>query len=112
LATSCAGNMCHSEPSQHIDWVTEAGLYDRLTMPIGNNGADCKGSTPVVKNMPDESLLVQIVKMNNPPACKAQGGGAGMVNRMPNMCGGGGTPCLTDAQIKTISDWIGAGAPM
>lgn len=111
LSTSCAGNMCHSEPSQHIDWVTEAGLYDRLTMPIGNNGADCKGSTPVVKNMPNDSLLVQILKMNNPPACKDAGMQTQNVNRMPNMCGGGGPQCLSDANIKTISDWIAAGAP-
>jgi hypothetical protein len=50
--------------------------------------------------------------MENPPACKAQGGAAEMVDKMPRMCGGGGNPCLTTDQIKTISDWIQAGAPM
>ncbi|RYZ03959.1 MAG: hypothetical protein EOO73_25200 [Myxococcales bacterium] len=111
LSGSCAGNMCHSEPSTHIDWVTENGLYERLTTAIGNKGVHCKGSIPVIKNMPNDSLLVQILKGGNPTACKAEGGGSENVDRMPNNCGNGPTQCLSDAQIKTISDWIAAGAP-
>lgn len=110
LSSSCAGNMCHNEQSQHINLVDEAGLYGRLTMPIGNNGADCKGSTLVVPNMPNDSLLVQIVTAGNPMACKAEGGAMQNIPRMPNNCGNQ-PQCLSAAQIKTLSDWIAAGAP-
>lgn len=109
LSSSCAGNQCHSEPSQHIDWVTETGLYERLTTVIGNKGADCKGSTPVVAGDAN-SLLIRIVKGNT--MCVADGGGMQDIPRMPNKCGqGGGPQCLTEDKIKIISDWIAAGAP-
>jgi hypothetical protein len=101
--------MCHSEASQHIDWVTETGLYERLTTVIGSKGADCKGSTPVVPNMAEQSLLVRIVKGST--MCVAEGGGMQEIPKMPHMCPQNNRPCLTDAQVKTISDWIAGGAP-
>jgi hypothetical protein len=75
-----------------------------MTSPIGNNGPLCKDKTPVVPNMPEQSFLLQIVKGEQ--TCGNQ-----MIPRMPDDCEDGERPCLTDAQIKVISDWISAGAP-
>jgi hypothetical protein len=110
LAMSCKGAMCHNAGvSKHLDFVTPGTLYNNLTMPVPA-GDVCAGDTPVVKNNPDGSLLVKVLKANGGDMpC----GGGGMVGKMPDRCGQAGSPqCFTDQQIKVITDWISAGAPM
>jgi hypothetical protein len=109
LAKSCMGGKCHSAASQHADWVTSDGLYMRLTTPLPQGTPHCVGSTPVVPGMPDKSLLVQIIK--GQVMCSKAGGGMETIARMPDDCPGE-RMCLGDAQIKLITDWVTAGAPM
>lgn len=111
LAMSCKGAKCHDAASDEMDWTTSDGLYTRLTSPIPNTIDHCPGDTPVLKNMADQSLLVRVLKGNT--MCSKAGGGMAQLARMPDHCGEGGNnpPCLTDAQIKIVSDWIAAGAP-
>lgn len=111
LAMSCKGAKCHDAASSQMDFTTSDGLYTRLTSPIPNDIPHCPGDTPVLKNMPDQSLLVRVLK--GAAMCSKAGGGMEEIARMPDHCGEGGNnpPCLTDAQIKVVSDWIAAGAP-
>ena len=93
-----------------MDWTTSDGLYMRLTTAIPNDIPHCAGDVAVTKNMADQSLLVRVLK--GAAMCK-KGNGMEQIARMPDHCGEGGNnpPCLTDAQIKVVSDWIAAGAP-
>ena len=111
LGKSCAGGKCHSAESQQVDWVTAEGLYMRLTTPL-TGSPHCAPDTAVIKNMPDQSLLVRVLKGST--MCSKAGGGMEEIARMPDHCGEGGNnpPCLTEAQIKIVTDWISAGAPM
>jgi len=111
LAMSCKGAKCHDAASEEMDWVTSDGLYMRLTSPIPNDIEHCPGDTPVTKGMAEQSLLVRVLKGNT--MCSKAGGGMAQLARMPDHCGEGGNnpPCLTDAQIKVVSDWIAGGAP-
>jgi hypothetical protein len=61
--------------------------------------------------MPTMSLLVQAVTGPGKISCNKSGGGTEMIARMPDDCPTA-RPCLTDAQIKLISDWVAAGAKM
>jgi hypothetical protein len=108
LMKTCAGAKCHDAASDQMDWTTSDGLYMRLTTAIPQGTPHCAGKVPVVANMPDQSLLLQAVK-GSMPMCDSKA-----LGRMPDNCStSSATPraCLTDAQIKTISDWISAGAP-
>jgi len=109
LAKSCAGMKCHDAASSQMDWTTSDGLYMRLTTAVP---ADilCKGKVPVVPNMPDQSLLIQAVK-GLKPTCDKPAGGTEALVKMPDDCPQPDRPCLTDAEIKLLSDWITAGAP-
>jgi hypothetical protein len=73
------------------------GTYTALVGPVsaGTNSSMCGGKTYVVPGMPDASLLYDKVSKTT-PMCGA---------RMPAT----GVP-LTDDQIKTVHDWIMAGA--
>ncbi len=84
-------------------FADNAGLYGRLTTALG--GQKCGTSLLVNKANLSDSLLPRI--LTSQTTCSS-----GMVNRMPNGCGTGGSslPCATDAQVKTIQDWIAAGA--
>jgi hypothetical protein len=113
LAMSCKGSMCHDagNAKQQIDWTTSDGLYMRLTTAIPDNIAHCVGNVPVVPGMPAQSLLVQAVTGPGKITCNKKGGGTEMIARMPDDCPTD-RPCLTPEQIKLISDWVAAGAPM
>jgi hypothetical protein len=116
LSKTCAGAKCHNPESDQMDWITDTAgdsLYTRLTSPIPANttASLCLGKTPVTKNMPDQSLIIQAVK-GAMPQCDKKGGGTENLAKMPDKCPQNNVPCLTDMQIKLISDWIAAGAPM
>jgi hypothetical protein len=107
LDKSCATGECHNGSEgekNHMDFTPGAGLHGRLMMmPTMSADADCKSQTIVVPNMPEKSLLYTKLGTDN-----AARNGCG--ERMPFMCGGG-NPCLSDADIMTIRNWIAAGAP-
>jgi hypothetical protein len=107
FATSCGVGQCHTKASGNLDYQATTDLHGLLTSPIPQGIAHCVGSTPV-KAGDANSWLLSVVKMGT--ACPVGGGNIG---RMPDSCKttGGGTQCLTTAQIKLISDWIAGGAP-
>ncbi|HEX2875820.1 MAG TPA: hypothetical protein VHP33_31435 [Polyangiaceae bacterium] len=111
LAMSCKGGKCHDAASMQMDFTTADGLYMRLTSPIPNDIPHCPGDALVNKGMPDQSLLVRVLKGST--MCSKAGGGMEQIARMPDHCGEGGNnpPCLTEMQIKVVSDWVAAGAP-
>jgi hypothetical protein len=110
LAMSCAGNMCHGAPSAQLDLVTAEGLHGRLTSAIPNDIPHCPGDKPIVA-MDQNSLILRLVKGST--MCTKSGGGMESIARMPDHCGEQGRPpCLSESQIKIISDWVAAGAPM
>jgi hypothetical protein len=109
LAMSCKGAKCHDAGTMHMDWITSDGLYLRLTSAITKD--HCIGDKPVVAGMADQSLLVRALKGST--MCSKAGGGMESIGRMPDNCGkAANPPCLSDTQIKLVSDWIAAGAPM
>ena len=102
FGTSCGTGDCHNKASKQLDY--QAGdLHALLTTPIAAGIAHCVGSTPAVSKDAN-SWLLSVVKMGT--ACPVGGGNIG---KMPDNCNG--NKCLTDAQIKVISDWIAAGVP-
>jgi hypothetical protein len=107
IGKRCGNAECHDHDGSeknHMD-LRPDGLHARLmTMPTMSGDAECKTQTLVVPSMPEKSLLY-----NKVAASDAARNGCG--NRMPAMCGGGGNPCLSDAEIMTIRNWIAAGAP-
>jgi hypothetical protein len=111
LSKSCAGMKCHDAASMQMDWTTADGLYMRLTTAIPADIPLCKGKVPIVPSQPDQSLLVQAVK-GLKPMCDKSAGGTEALAKMPDDCPQNNRPCLTDMQIKLITDWISAGAPM
>lgn len=114
LAMSCKGSKCHDAGNQgkQVDLVTSDGLYTRLTTPLPAGTAHCVGDTPIVPNMPTMSLLVKAVTGPGKISCSKSGGGTEMIARMPDDCPQANRPCLTETQIKLISDWVAAGAKM
>jgi hypothetical protein len=114
LAMSCKGSKCHDagNTGKQVDLITSDALYTRLTTPLPNTTAHCVGNTLIVPNMPTMSLLVQAVTGPGKISCNKSGGGTEMIARMPDDCPTATRPCLTDAQIKLISDWVSAGAKM
>jgi hypothetical protein len=110
LAMSCKGSKCHDagNAGKQVDLTTSDGLYTRLTTPLPDTTAHCGGDTAIVPGMPTASLLVKAVTGPGKVTCK-KGGGTEMIARMPDDCPTD-RACLTDAQIKLISDWVTAGA--
>jgi hypothetical protein len=107
---NCGVGMCHNAASMHLNYQT-GDLHALLTSPIPAGNKDCVGTTPVVAN-DQTSFLLKVVSAAGGGACPK---GTGTIGRMPDTCNTGGTggkpKCLTDVQIKLISDWIAAGAP-
>jgi len=81
-------------------------LYSVLTTAIPTSVQHCKGTTMVVPNNAAGSFLVSVVTAK--ATCKNNGTDESIA-RMPDNCSG--NSCLSAAQIKTITDWINAGAP-
>lgn len=114
LSTSCAGANCHAAASQQADFLTATGLYTRLTTPL-TDAQHCVGETLVTPGDASKSFLLKIIqgtggKTANHSTCKNNNGTEDIV-RMPDDCPGQ-RPCLTADQIKLVSDWVAAGAPM
>jgi hypothetical protein len=111
FGTHCGVGTCHNAASMHLNYQGTADLHALLTSPIPAGNKDCVGTTPVVAN-DQTSFLLKVVSPAGGGACPK---GTGTIGRMPDGCNTGGTGgkpmCLTDAQIKTLSDWIAAGAP-
>jgi hypothetical protein len=111
MAQSCKGTLCHEPGSMyHADWVTASTLYQNLTTPIPTNKPmqHCKGTTVVVPGNAENSLLYKLLKGK---AMCMNGSMTEEVDQMPHECPQE-RECLTEAQIKTIGDWINAGAKM
>jgi hypothetical protein len=109
LGKRCASDAtkCHGATQTfHPKFNNDAGLRSRLLAAPSGSGVEdvCKSQTLVVPNMPEKSLLVAVLGADDGPRM-------GCGKRMPLDCGGGGSPCLTDAEIMTIRNWIAAGAP-
>jgi hypothetical protein len=111
---SCKGSNCHDKGNgkNNIDLVTADGLYTRLTTAIPAGTSHCDGTVMVVPGNTQMSFLVTATAGpgNGKVTCK-KGNGTEMIARMPDDCPGQ-RPCLTDAQIKLLTDWVAAGAPM
>jgi len=104
---SCATGMCHNSTSGQLNFKTPSpDLYSVLTTAIPTTVGHCKGTTLVVPSNAAGSFLVSVVTAK--ATCKNNGADE-MIARMPDNCSG--NTCLSAAQIKTISDWIAAGAP-
>ena len=88
---------CHdgSNPGL-VDLRDDPELFARLTTPLAT--ATCNGRTLVVPGSLEESLLP--AKVQPRPPCGT---------RMPNECAR--ETCLSAAQIQTIVNWVGSGAP-
>jgi len=113
FGSSCSNstNKCHDAASGHSNFSGD--LYTALTMPLPSTGMYqmCKGTTLVTPSNAAESFLVKLITGPGQSTCKDSGKDT-KVDRMPNKCGQASPApaCLTAAQIKTISDWITAGA--
>jgi hypothetical protein len=108
MGSSCAVSMCHDGSNTHVNYKTN--LYTVLTKPLPGTTDRCAGSTLVVPSNTAGSFLITAIKQGG--ACP-QGGN--QIGRMPEGCSttsANPRACLTTAQIKTITDWVAAGAPM
>ncbi|WP_159397532.1 cellulose binding domain-containing protein [Sorangium cellulosum] len=97
LTRRCANEFCHGSPD-----APSAGLDLRASMAVvelvGQETVACSGDRAlVVPFMPSSSYIMN--KLKNVDLCSAS------ESKMPP-----GTP-LAEAEIKTITDWICAGAP-
>src|SRR6478735_7550289 len=107
INSSCTTGTCHNASSMQVNFKTPSpDLYTVLTTAIPTSVQHCKGSTLVVPNNAAGSLLVAITTAKT--TCKNNGADE-QIAKMPDNCMGNN--CLSTAQIKTISDWIAAGAP-
>jgi hypothetical protein len=108
IGKSCSGGKCHdgsAAEANHTNLKVDDGLHARLLLaPPDGSASACKSQMVVVPGMPEKSLLY--TKVADDAAARN-----GCGNRMPAMCGGGGNPCLSNADIMTIRNWITAGAP-
>ena len=110
---SCGVGTCHNAASGHLDYQGTKDLHGLLTTPIAAAIKHCNGTTLVVANNAAGSFLVTAVTGPGMVTCKKNGADE-MIARMPDTCSTTSTnprACLTTAQIKTITDWIAAGAP-
>jgi hypothetical protein len=108
MTASCATNGCHDGSNMHANYKTN--LYSVLTMPLPGTVDRCAGSTLVVPSNTAGSFLITAITKGG--ACPK---GGNSIGRMPDNCSTTSTnprACLTTAQIKTITDWVAAGATM
>ncbi len=114
FSTSCGTGNCHNKNSGQLDYQGTTDLHALLTTPIPATGsAHCNGTTLAVPNDAASSFLVTVVTGPGQVTCKKNGTNE-MIGRMPDDCSTTSTnprACFTAAQIKTITDWIAAGAP-
>jgi hypothetical protein len=108
---SCATGMCHNATSKQVNFKTPSpDLYSVLTTALPTAVEHCKGTTLVVPSNTAGSFLLSVVSVTSPAKATCKNNGTDeMIAKMPDNCNG--NSCLTTAQIKTISDWIAAGAP-
>ena len=100
----CGVGACHSpNGGPHLNYQSDPkGLYAVLTSAIPDTVPYCKGSKVVDgANSLLPKVVVGSIKCGNDT-----------VPQMPEGCqpGDAQRPCLTTAQVKTITDWIAAGA--
>jgi hypothetical protein len=109
FSASCGTGQCHNAGSMHTNFQT-GDLYAALTTAIPATPAnnECNGSTLVTPNDAAGSILVKVIS-GTTAMCKDAGTDK-PVPKMPYMCGTN-PMCLSADKIKTISDWIAAGAP-
>ena len=104
---SCTTGSCHNAQSGQVNFKTPSpDLYTVLTTAIPTSVMHCKGTTMVVPSNAASSFLVTVVSPGM-PSCK-NGTANETIGRMPDNCTT--ATCLSAAQIKTITDWINAGA--
>jgi hypothetical protein len=114
LDRRCAGSKCHSKGAAQLGFASATGsaLHSMLTTPMPTATPHCAGVTLVAANDTNSPLL-KIVASGGKIACtkpKAEN-----IGPMPDKCTTTSTSatgqCLTASEIKTLSDWISAGAP-
>ena len=104
LGASCGTGDCH-DGTEHVDLRNNAGLYARIVdaSPTGSRTMSaCTSRTLIVPGNTSMSVIAQAIMMSVSGCTNA---------RMPDECPSM-RPCLTAAQISTITSWINAGAPM
>ena len=104
LGTSCGTSTCH-DGTDHVNLHNDAGLYARIVnaSPTGaKTMAQCTSRKLIVPNDVTNSVIAQVITAKLTGCTNAR-----MPDECPNM-----RPCLTTAQIATITSWITAGAPM
>lgn len=110
MGASCGVGNCHNG-NPHLNFQTPAaGLYSVLTTAIPAGIPHCNGTVPVVASNVQGSFLAQVIQ--GQATCKKNGNNEN-IPRMPDDCSATGNnprPCLTADKIKTITDWIAAGA--
>jgi len=107
FSTSCGTGQCHNAASNHTNFK-DGELYTTLTTAIGTTPTQnfCNGSTLMTPGDVN-SFIVKVINTGG-ATCK-DGGTDSKVPRMPDNCTG--ATCLSADKIKTISDWVAAGAP-
>ena len=103
ITSKCA--TCHTSSSGLVNFQS-GDLYTTLTTALPTSLQYCKGDKLVTANDAN-SLLIRVVTAAT--MCSNNGTMQNLA-RMPDNCSGNN--CLSAAQIKTISDWVAAGAPM
>jgi len=115
LGKRCAGSKCHSNGATQLAFANSTGsaLHTVLTTPIASSVPHCVGVTLVTPNNASSPLL-QIVASGGKIACTKPK--TESIGPMPDKCTTTSTSqtgvCLNATEIKLISDWIAAGAPL
>ena len=114
LSKRCAGSKCHGNGSSQLAIASATGgtLHTLLTTPIGSAVPHCVGLTLVTPNDVNSPLL-KVVASGGKIACTKPKSES--IGPMPEKCSATSTSqtgvCLNATEIKTLSDWIAAGAP-
>jgi hypothetical protein len=108
FAANCATGQCHNG-NPHTNFQ-QGELYTTLSTMIAATpaGNECNGTTLITPGDAAGSFLVKVI--SNPMSACKDGGADKMIPKMPMMCGTN-PMCLSADKIKTITDWINAGAP-
>ncbi len=104
LHANC-GSKCHNgsiEAAHLINLSSDdlGALYDQLTMPLDTDL--CYNQQIVVPGSPETSVIVEVLRGPIEEPC--------VLIQMPAGCGGD-TPCLEEADIAILENWISEGAP-
>jgi len=103
MARNCGASQCHGggPGGQPLVYTNKATLYNTLTTTVVT---ECMSAKLVTPGDPTHSALVLLPTW----MCKDQSGGPFV---MPQGCITQPDPCLTDAEMASIKQWIMAGAP-